>query len=89
MHLSIGTLPSFLYHSPVMALLNTLEIVTGILLSLAILLQHRASGLSATFGGGGSTYVQRRGAEKVLFQLTIWLAVAFFAIAVAILYLAK
>ena len=30
-----------------------------------ILLQHRASGLSATFGGTGSSYVQRRGAEKV------------------------
>ncbi len=85
----IGTRCSILYHARAMALLHTLELVTGALLSLAILLQHRASGLSATFGGGGTTYVQRRGAEKMLFRLTIWLSVAFFAIAVAILYFGK
>lgn len=67
-------------------ILMIVEIVSGSLLALLILLQHRASGLSATFGGGGTTYVQRRGAEKVLFTLTIWLSVIFFAAAIALMY---
>lgn len=64
-----------------------IEAVLGVLLMLLILLQHRASGLSATFGGGGTTYVQRRGAEKVLFTMTVWIAVAFFVIATVMMYL--
>ncbi len=64
-----------------------IEIVVGILLSLCILVQHRVSGLSQTFGGGGAVYVQRRGAEKVIYKLTIILAIAFFAIAVLLWYL--
>lgn len=55
-------------------------------MALLILLQHRASGLSATFGGTGATYVQRRGAEKVLFSATIWVAVAFFGLAIVMMY---
>ncbi len=59
-----------------------LQAVLAVLLSLFILLQHRASGLSATFGGTGSTYVQRRGAEKLLFRATIWLSVVFFGLTI-------
>ncbi len=64
-----------------------IEAVVGAFLALLILLQHRASGLSATFGGSGTAYVQRRGAEKVLFKLTIWLSVAFFALAIFLMYI--
>ncbi len=67
-------------------ILMTIQIVLALLLSLFILLQHRASGLSATFGGAGATYVQRRGAEKVLFTVTIWISIAFFAIALFQMY---
>ncbi len=67
--------------------LLVIEMVLGAFLALLILLQHRASGLSATFGGSGAAYVQRRGAEKVLFQLTIWVSVAFFGIATAMMYI--
>lgn len=67
-------------------ILLVIEIVSGILLALLILLQHRASGLSATFGGGGTTFVQRRGAEKVLFTLTIWMSVVFFVTATVMMY---
>lgn len=67
-------------------ILMIIEIVSGALLALLILLQHRASGLSATFGGTGTAYVQRRGAEKVLFTLTIWTSVVFFVIAIALMY---
>lgn len=72
-----------------MQILMTIEILSGLLLSILILLQHRASGLSATFGGSGATFVQRRGAEKVLFQATIWIAVIFFGVAVAMMYVSN
>jgi protein translocase SecG subunit len=68
-------------------ILLTIEVILGALLALLILLQHRASGLSAAFGGGGTTYVQRRGAEKVLFRVTVWIAVVFFVIATALMYI--
>lgn len=67
--------------------LLVIEAILGSLLALLILLQHRASGLSATFGGAGTAYVQRRGAEKVLFRLTVWIMIAFFAIAAAMMYM--
>jgi protein translocase SecG subunit len=70
-----------------MQILLYVEAVLGALLALLILLQHRASGLSATFGGSGTAYVQRRGAEKVLFKLTVWISVAFFGIAIAMMYI--
>jgi len=66
--------------------LLSVEVNLGILLTLLILLQHRASGLSATFGGTGTAYIQRRGAEKVLFAATIWIAVVFFIIAIVMMY---
>ncbi len=64
-----------------------IEAVIAILLSICILLQHRVSGLTATFGGGGAVYVQRRGAEKVIYKFTIILSIAFFGIAVLLWYL--
>lgn len=67
--------------------LTIIEAVIGTLLALLILLQHRASGLSATFGGAGTTYVQRRGAEKFLFTATVWLSVIFLGIAVLLMYI--
>ncbi len=63
------------------------EAVIGSLMCLLILLQHRASGLSAAFGGTGSTYVQRRGAERALYVLTVWLSVAFIGVAIVLMYL--
>ncbi len=67
--------------------MTAILIILAILLSVSILLQHRASGLSATFGGSGSVVIQRRGAEKVLFRFTVWIAIAFFALAVLQWYL--
>ena len=61
-------------------------IALALLLSLCILIQHRVSGLSATFGGGGAVYVQRRGAEKVVYKLTIILSIIFFVIPVVMWY---
>ncbi len=64
-----------------------IEGIISVLLCLCILLQHRVSGLTATFGGSGAVYVQRRGAEKVIYKLTVILSVAFFTIAIALWYL--
>jgi protein translocase SecG subunit len=72
-----------------MNLIILADVLVGLLLSICILLQHRASGLSATFGGAGAVPIQRRGAEKVLFTLTIWLCVIFFGLAVLNLVLGQ
>ena len=58
--------------------LTALLAVDAVLLILCILVQHRISGLSSTFGGSGAVYVQRRGAEKVLYQVGIALSAVFF-----------
>jgi preprotein translocase subunit SecG len=51
--------------------------IIGIFLMLAILLQARGSGLSATFGGDSSVYRSRRGIERRLWQFTIVLVILF------------
>ena len=51
-----------------------IEAAISVLLCFCIILQHRVSGLTSTFGGSGAVYVQRRGAEKVIYKLTIILA---------------
>ena len=51
--------------------------IIGIFLMIAILMQARGSGLSATFGGDSSVYRSRRGIERRLWQFTILLAVLF------------
>ncbi len=63
-------------------IVSAINVFVSILLIICILVQHRVSGLSATFGGGGSLYVQRRGAEKVIFKLTIILSVIFFSLSI-------
>ncbi len=64
-----------------------IEAIIAVLLCLCILVQHRVSGLTSTFGGSGAVYVQRRGAEQVIYTMTILLSVAFFGIAVLLWYL--
>ncbi|MCG2686230.1 MAG: preprotein translocase subunit SecG [Syntrophaceae bacterium] len=53
------------------------QIIVAILLIGSILLQSRGVGLSATFGGEGSFYRTKRGFEKLIFTITILLALAF------------
>lgn len=59
------------------SLLSILVVVSCIMLVTAILLQNQGSGLGTAFGGESSFYRSKRGAEKVLFVLTIILAVVF------------
>jgi preprotein translocase subunit SecG len=65
------------------SILNITQIVLAVLLSAAILMQARGTGIGAAFGGGGNVYRTKRGVEKKLFQLTILLAILFFGVALA------
>ncbi len=55
-----------------------LQVVISLLLAFTILVQNRGSGLGSLAGGStGGFQGERRGAEKLLHQVTIILAIAF------------
>jgi preprotein translocase subunit SecG len=59
-------------------LLAIIQIILSILLIITILLQNSESGLGSAFGGGdGAIKTTRRGAEKIIFQATIIIAIVF------------
>ena len=60
------------------------QVIISILLSISILTQNKDGGLSSMMGGGGSFEATKRGAEKVIYNTTIVLAVLFIANAIAI-----
>ena len=66
--------------------IGILEMVLALLVIVTILLQTpKSSGLGGTIGGGtdmGGGYRTRRGLERVLFRLSIWLVTAFALVAV-------
>lgn len=59
--------------------IKIIHIVSALLLMLAIVVQQKGTGLSATFGGtgGGGFQVTKRGPEKFLHYFTVVLAVIF------------
>lgn len=57
------------------SLITVGQIFLALLLVSVILLQGRGAGLSSSFSGIGQTFHTRRGMEKVLYFLTIFLAV--------------
>jgi preprotein translocase subunit SecG len=59
------------------------HIFVTVSLIVVILLQSKGVGLSATFGGGGTFYRSKRGVEKLLFRLTIFLALLFMISSIA------
>ncbi len=63
-----------------MFLLKIIQIFIAIFLIVSILLQNRGTGLSGAFGGGGNVYMARRGVDRILYWITIGLAVAFLGI---------
>ncbi|PKL36868.1 preprotein translocase subunit SecG [Candidatus Peregrinibacteria bacterium HGW-Peregrinibacteria-1] len=71
------------------SLLITIQVVVAILLTLAVLTQNKGGGFSAAIGGGGaSNFVpSKRGAEKVLFNATIVLAIIFVANSIAFFFI--
>lgn len=59
--------------------LNLGQILVSIVLILVVLLQAKGSGFGAGLGGTTSSFRTRRGMEKTLFQLTIFLVIIFLA----------
>jgi preprotein translocase subunit SecG len=60
-----------------MDLLVVAQILIALAVGSSILLQARGTGLSSTFGGESTAYRSRRGLERVLFRLTVVLAIVF------------
>lgn len=65
-----------------MKAISIAQIVISVLLMVSILLQNRGSGLSAAFGGDMGGYYTKRGMEKFLFYVSIFLSVIFIILAV-------
>jgi preprotein translocase subunit SecG len=64
--------------------LNVAQIVLSIALVAAIILQSKSAGLGGLTGADtGGVFRARRGIERTLFQITIGLSIAFFAVAIA------
>jgi len=64
-------------------IITIIQLLVSFALSTAILLQSKGTGLGSTFGGGSNFVHVRRGAEKVMFQVTIVLSVAFVVLSLA------
>jgi protein translocase SecG subunit len=58
-------------------LFNIITVISAILMILAVLIQSRGQSLGASFGGDSNFYRSKRGAEAVVFNATIVLAVIF------------
>lgn len=68
-------------------IINIGEIVVAVLLIISILLQNRGAGLSSTFGGDFGGYYSKRGFEKFLVYISVFLSSVFLILAVASLFL--
>ncbi len=68
--------------------INIIQIIISVALIAILLVQAKGTGLGGIFGGDTSIYRTRRGVEKTLYQATIGLAVAFFAVSIISVLLA-
>jgi len=59
------------------SILQTITVVSAILMIITILLQQRGASLGAGFGSSGELYTTRRGIDKSLFEATVMLAIIF------------
>ncbi|MFI5272566.1 MAG: preprotein translocase subunit SecG [Ktedonobacterales bacterium] len=53
------------------------QIIVGVALVAAILMQARGAGLGSVFGGTGAVFKTRRGIDQLLFRVTIVFSVIF------------
>lgn len=60
-----------------MSIANYITLISGGLLVILILLQTRGASLGAGLGGGGEVNTVRRGSEKSLHNLTVFLVAVF------------
>lgn len=66
-------------------ILTIIMVVIAVLLMATILLQQRGASLGGAFGGNSGVYRSRRGVEKLLYHLTIILAIIFIALSITLL----
>lgn len=59
----------------ILNILMIVEIVVSVSIVISVILQNRAEGLGSLFGGGGEVYRTKRGLEKFLYYITIFLAI--------------
>lgn len=70
------------------ATLHSLQLITAIALIALVLLQRTSGDTGSNFGDSMSLFQTRRGFERVLFVLTIVLAVLFAAISIWVIAIA-
>jgi preprotein translocase subunit SecG len=58
---------------------NYITIISVVLVTILILIQTRGASLGAGLGGGGEVHTERRGSDKSLHNITIFLVVVFAA----------
>jgi protein translocase SecG subunit len=63
-----------------MYIFNIVQFALAALLTTAILLQQKGTGLSGVFGGSSNIYSTKRGVDRILHIFTIVIAVIFFSI---------
>ena len=68
--------------------INLIQIIISVALIAILLVQAKGSGLGGIFGGDTSIYRTRRGVEKTLYQATVGLSIAFFAVSILSVLLA-
>lgn len=66
--------------------IGIVQIAVSISLIALIILQAKGVGLGAAWGGGGEFYKSRRGVEKIVFNLTVFLVVIFLITSLASLF---
>lgn len=66
--------------------INIALIIISVLLIISVILQSKGAGLGGLTGAdAGSVFTARRGVERTLFWVTIWLSVVFFALVITLL----
>jgi preprotein translocase subunit SecG len=68
--------------TPFLAVIQIVQIILGVALTVSILLQARGAGLGSVFGGTGTVFKTRRGIDRLLFRITIVFAVLFCLVSV-------
>lgn len=74
--------------APVKDALRIAELILSLSLIVLILMQSRGTSLGSVFGQEGSVFHTRRGAERILFNVSIAVVAAFLLIALALAHVA-
>lgn len=65
-------------------------IIVSIALILSVILQSKGAGLGGLTGSDtGSVFSARRGIERTLFWVTIWLSILFFALVIILIVFSR